>query len=62
MQRTVRQKERGLEPVQVRLVSWRSLKGGRLDFDETFGVEPAPHEDGNPRTGDQPATSFAVSA
>ena len=61
VRRPVRQNERGLEPVQVGLVSRRSLEGGRLHFDETFGVEPAPHEGRNPRTGDQPGAPLAVS-
>ena len=58
---SVRQNERGLESVQVSLVSRRNLQSGRLDFDETFDIKPAPHEGQNPRTGHQPGVSLAVS-
>jgi len=61
VRRPVSQDERGLEPMQVSLVSWRNLHGGRLDVDETFDIEPAPHDGQNPRTGGQPATSLVVS-
>ena len=61
VRRSVSQDERGLEPMQMSLVSWRNLHGGRLDFDETFDIEPAPHDGQNPRTGGQPGTSLVVS-
>jgi hypothetical protein len=61
VRRPVSQDERGLEPMQVSLVSWRNLHGGRLDFDEPFSIEPAPHDGQNPRTGGQPGTSLGVS-
>src|SRR5258708_6367142 len=61
VRRPVSQDERGLEPMQVSLVSRRNLHGGRLHFDETFGVEPAPHKGRNTRTEDQPGTPLGVS-
>jgi len=61
VRRPVSQNERSLESVQVSLVPWRNLQGGRLHFDETFGSEPAPHEGRNPGAGDQPGTPLAVS-
>ena len=42
--RAARHNERRLEPVQVGLVSGRSLERRRIDLDETLGVEPAAHE------------------
>ena len=61
VRRPVSQNERSLESVQVSLVPWRNLQGGRLHFDETFGSEPAPHEGRNLGAGDQPGTPLAVS-
>jgi hypothetical protein len=57
----IRQNEFGLESMQMRLVSWRNLQGGRLDLDETFDVEPTPHQGRNPPTSDQPGAPLAVS-
>ena len=59
--RPVRKNERGPEAVQVSLISWRSLEGGRLHLNEAFGIEPAPHEGRHLRSGQQPATPFSVS-
>jgi hypothetical protein len=61
VRRPVRQNERGLEPMQMGLVSRRSLERGRLHFDETISLEPASHEGRNLRTSEKPATSFSVS-
>jgi hypothetical protein len=61
VRRPVSQDKRGLEPMQVSLVSRRNLYGGRLHFDETFGVEPAPHKGRNTRTEDQPGAPLGVS-
>jgi hypothetical protein len=61
VRRPVSQDERGLEPMQVSLVSWRNLHGGRLDFNETFNIEPAPRDGQNPRTGGQRGTPLGVS-
>jgi hypothetical protein len=57
----VRQNELGLESMQMSLVSWRNLQGGRLNFDETFDLEPTPHQGRNPRAGDQPGAPLTVS-
>ena len=62
VRRSVRADERGPEPVQMGLVSRRSLKTGRLHFDETLGGEPAPQEGRNLRSGEQPATSIIVTS
>jgi hypothetical protein len=58
---SVRQNEFSLESMQMSLVSWRNLQGGRLDFDEAFDLEPTPHEGRDPLAGDQPGTPLAVS-
>ena len=58
--RAVRQNERCLEPVQVSLVSGRSLEGCRLHFDEILGVEPASQEARNPRPASEAGASRGV--
>ena len=45
----VRADHRRGEGVQMRLVSWRSLKGGGLDFEEAFSAEMAADERGETR-------------
>ena len=59
--RPVRRNERGPEAVQVGLISRRSLEDGRLRLNEAFGVEPAPQQGRNLRSGGQPAAPFSVS-
>ena len=58
--RAVRQDERRLKPVQVGLVSRRSLQGGWLHLDKTLGVEPAAQEARNLRAGGKPAAPRGI--